>query len=238
VQETLGKERREPEIPYPRLQETPAQIEDKAGLVRQRLEGREQELFDKLADVADARGWKVSRATNPEEVLDYICSLANSSGAGQVVRSDQEVFQNVPIDDPLSNMGVEVTVMAQTSGLFSHVLRDRAAQADIGITGVDYAIAETGSAVVIPRRGLSRVVSLLPPVHVAIVRPQELVESLEDIFILRRLAYHQQGGSHAEVSGGYMNFITGPSRTADIEQTLVIGAHGPKEAHLVLLSSS
>jgi len=105
------------------------------------------------------------------------------------------------------------------------------AAADLGITGADYAVAETGSVVVLPRRGLSRLVSVLPPVHVALVRPQEVVATLDDVFLLRRLEYYRNGGD----MGSYLNFITGPSRTADIEQTLVVGVHGPREVHLVLL---
>ena len=99
------------------------------------------------------------------------------------------------------------------------------------MTGVDYAIAETGTVVILPRRGVSRLTSLLPPVHVALVKPSQTLESLDDLYFLRRVAYLRDG-----VDGGsYMNFITGPSRTADIEQTLVIGAHGPRETHMVIL---
>jgi L-lactate dehydrogenase complex protein LldG len=101
----------------------------------------------------------------------------------------------------------------------------------MGVTGADYAVAETGSVVVIPRAGLSRLVSLVPPIHVALVRPQDVVESLDDVFLLRRLEYMRTGGD----MGSYLNFITGPSRTADIEQTLVVGVHGPREVHMVLL---
>jgi L-lactate dehydrogenase complex protein LldG len=85
--------------------------------------------------------------------------------------------------------------------------------------------------VILPRQGLSRLVSLVPPVHIALVRAQEIVESLDNVFLLRRLDYHRNGGD----MGSYLNFISGPSRTADIEQTLVVGVHGPKEVHLVLL---
>ena len=87
------------------------------------------------------------------------------------------------------------------------------------------------SVVVLPRRGLSRLVSLVPPVHVAVVRPQDVVDSLDDVFLFRRLEYYRNG----EDMGSYLNFITGPSRTADIEMRLVVGVHGPKEVHLVLL---
>ena len=148
-----------------------------------------------------------------------------------MVRSDQDVFRDLPIDRMLSSLGIEVRVLAQASGSSRETLRQQAVRADLGITGADYAIAETGSVVLLPRHGLSRLVSLLPPIHVAIVRPQEVVESLEDLFLLRRLAFYQGDGD----MGSYMNFITGPSRTADIEQTLVTGVHGPKEAHLLIL---
>jgi L-lactate dehydrogenase complex protein LldG len=232
VRSALGKGRRSPpDTPYARLQETPAQIKEKASHIREKLAQDNRELLEKLATVSRLRGWNVTRTSNPEEALDYICSLAASSSTELVVRSDEEVFESVQVDGPLDGMGVEVTVMARTSGYSREALRERAARAGIGITGVDYAIAETGTAVVLPRRGLSRLVSLVPPVHVAVVRPREVLESLDDLFILRRLAYYEGEGD----MGSYMNFITGPSRTADIEQKLVIGVHGPKEVHMVLM---
>ena len=218
-------------MPYARLQDDLPAIREAARAVQLRLESDGGELLEQLGQVAQLRGWIVHRASNPEEALDYICNLASSSATRSVVRSGQEVFQRVAVDAPLSQMGVEVTVMAQEEGLSREELRQRAAQAGIGLTGADYAIAETGSVVLLPRRSLSRLVSLLPPVHVALVSRNEVVDSLEDLFILRRLAYHAGDGE----TGSYMNFITGPSRTADIEQQLVVGVHGPREAHLVLL---
>jgi L-lactate dehydrogenase complex protein LldG len=74
-------------------------------------------------------------------------------------------------------------------------------------------------------------VSLVPPVHVALVRPEEVLDSLHDLFLLRRLEFKRRGGE----MGSYLNFITGPSRTADIEMTIVQGVHGPKSVHMVLV---
>ena len=231
VQQALGKQERGPQEAYPPLQDGLAELEERAHALRQRVAGQRPQLLDKLAEVAQARGWSVHRAAGAEEALSCIRALITSKEASLVVRSAQEVFQSLPIDDTLSGMGVTVTVMAKDQSDAEESLRQVAAQADIGITGVEYAVAETGSVVVLPQRGLSRLTSLLPPIHLAIVRPEEVVESLDDLFLLRRLAYHQGDGD----MGSYLNIITGPSRTADIEQTVVVGVHGPKEAHLLLL---
>jgi len=99
----------------------------------------------------------------------------------------------------------------------------------MGVTGVDYAIAETGSCAIVARKGVSRLASLLPPVHVAVVERGQVLPSLDELFALRRHS-HAQGDA-----GSYMNIISGPSRSGDIEQTLVTGVHGPREVHMVLL---
>lgn len=230
VSEALGRPKVTPEPPYPLLQESLQHLEEKAGGVLERTERRRPQLVEKLANVSQDRGWNVYRAYSPEQVQDYLCKLAQSQGNGLVVRSDQQVFESVPIDEILGNAGLHVIIASQVQGHSREELREHSDMARIGITGADYAIAETGSVVLLPRQGLSRLVSLAPPVHVAIVRPEDIVENLEDLFVLRRLAYNR-----VEDGCAYMNFITGPSRTADIEQTLVIGVHGPLEVHMVIL---
>ena len=131
----------------------------------------------------------------------------------------------------MQSEGIECVTVAQDEASPRERIRSRIIESGLGITGADYAVAETGSVVIVPRKGLSRLVSLVPPVHLAIVRAEDLVESLDDVFLLRRLEYYRNG----EEMGSYLNFITGPSRTADIEMKLVVGVHGPKEVHLVLL---
>jgi L-lactate dehydrogenase complex protein LldG len=163
--------------------------------------------------------------------MAHVQSLARGQGAERIVRSSQEVFDFVPVDTALAAAGVTVTEIAHGETQSRESLRQEIIAAGLGITGVDYAIAETGSVIVLPRAGLSRLVSLVPPVHIALVRPGDVIESLDDLFLLRKLEYLRNGGD----MGRYLNFITGPSRTADIEQTLVVGVHGPKEAHMLLL---
>ena len=231
VRETLGRDNIPPAQPYPRLIETIADLERQASEIRQRALENRPALLDKLADMADKGGWKVFRAAGGEEAIGYIESLAENSGVSNIVRSAQEVFDQAPVDAALANLGLKVTTVLRDEANPRETLREEIRRADMGITGADYALAETGSLIILPRRGLSRLVSLVPPVHVALVRPEDVLESLDDLFLLRRLEYHQRGGE----MGSYLNFITGPSRTADIEMTIVEGVHGPKEVHMVLL---
>ena len=103
--------------------------------------------------------------------------------------------------------------------------RDEQARAEIGVTGCHGAIAETGSLAVLSGRGCSRTVSLLPPVHVAVVRAEDLLFSMGEFFARNRERIASTAGC---------TFITGPSRTADIELTLTLGVHGPGRVIVVV----
>ena len=111
-------------------------------------------------------------------------------------------------------------------------LRAIAARADLGLTGVDLAIAETGTLVLVSGAGRPRSTSLLPPCHIAVFDRTALVESLRQVGVFLE-AWHSDGAPPAR--GAVINFITGPSRTADIELTLTRGVHGPKEVHAIFV---
>ena len=231
VRRALGRDAVPPHPPYPRLEDTLSGLEAEAAALHRRLAENRTALMDRLARMAQLGGWNVYRSADYEEAAGYIKSLAASLGVEQVVRTGQEVFEQAPVDGALRGLGLSVTTVAQGEASSRESLRQEILASGIGITGADYALAETGSVVLLARKGLGRLVSVVPPVHVALVRPQEVLETLDDFFLLRRLEYHREGGE----MGSYLNFITGPSCTADIEQTLVVGVHGPKEVHLVLL---
>lgn len=96
---------------------------------------------------------------------------------------------------------------------------------DVGISTAQAAIAETGTLVLDSACERHRLVSLVPPVHIAIVDASRIVETLgEALTLLRR---------DREISPA-VTFITGPSRTADIELTLAIGVHGPQELYVII----
>jgi L-lactate dehydrogenase complex protein LldG len=213
VRRALGRKQSPPDPPYFHLDESLPELNAQAAAVQQRLAASRSPLLDNLAEKAEAGGWHVYRAPGYGEVIEYIASLVGSLGVEQVVRTDQEVFSNAPVDSALGNLGLSVITVAQGEDRSRELLRQDIIDAGLGITGADYAVAETGSVVILPRKGLSRLVSVVPPVHLALVRPQDVVETLDDLFLLRRLEFHRNGGD----MGSYLNFITGPSRTADIE---------------------
>ena len=96
---------------------------------------------------------------------------------------------------------------------------------------MDYLIAETASASLVSREGMSRMASLLPPVHIAVAHIDQVVETLEDLLTLQEAEMADE-----DAPSRYMNLVSGPSKTADIEQTIVIGVHGPGEVHLVVIT--
>jgi len=100
---------------------------------------------------------------------------------------------------------------------------------DVGITNAQAAIAETGTLVLDSSCERNRLVSVVPPVHIAIVAASRIYATLADV-----LAMLQRD---KEVSPA-ITFITGPSRTADIELTLTIGVHGPKELYVIIDESN
>lgn len=99
----------------------------------------------------------------------------------------------------------------------------------VGITGVFCAVAETGTLMTLSGVDTPPVSSLLPETHIALVRASQIVPSMEEAW--QRLRETPDYPPRA------VNFISGPSRTADIEQTLTFGAHGPYRVHVILLDA-
>lgn len=190
---------------------------------------RADELLDGLAASAEAGGWVVHRAANTEEALGQIVDVARGLGVTSLVRSGHDVLSRLGVDGPLTAEGIAVTKMAAAGSDDPSTLRNTAINAGLGLTGADYGIAETGSVVLAAGEGVSRIVSLVPPVHVAVVERGTVLPGLDELFTLLRRDYGDPDWT------SYVNIISGPSRSADIEYTLVTGVHGPGEVHLILL---
>ncbi len=116
----------------------------------------------------------------------------------------------------------ELQICPPVSELFSY---------DVGVTMAQAAIAETGTLILESEKERHRLVSLLPPVHIAVVRADDICLTIGDA--LKRVRGHVK-----EEMSRAITFITGPSRTADIELTLTVGVHGPKELYVIIFHHS
>jgi L-lactate dehydrogenase complex protein LldG len=105
------------------------------------------------------------------------------------------------------------------------VKKDEVRIADVGLTGCDALVARTGSVVLSSKENLSRTLSIFPPVHVVVAYRGSVVYDLKNYFSALNTIDIQSLPS-------MISIVSGPSRTADIEKTLVLGAHGPKEIHV------
>ena len=110
--------------------------------------------------------------------------------------------------------------------------RRHAEKAFIGVTAADYCIAETATLTMKTRPGQPRCVSLLPSIHIAVIWLDQVIANLKELYTLLKW----NPAERAEGITRCMTLITGPSKTADIEATLVHGAHGPRELFLLVLT--
>jgi L-lactate dehydrogenase complex protein LldG len=105
---------------------------------------------------------------------------------------------------------------------------DDLADCDVSITGCEYLVARTGSMVLSSAQFSGRTTSVYAPVHICIAYNSQLVFDVKDALVFLKEKYKTQFPS-------FVTFATGPSRTADIEKTLVTGVHGPKEVYCFLI---
>lgn len=114
----------------------------------------------------------------------------------------------------------------QAAGIAAEVRGAREGDA-VGVTGCFCAVAETGTLMLCSAPTAPATLSLLPETHIAVVDARRIVPHMEDAWALARREF----GTLPRA----VNFVSGPSRTADIEQTIVLGAHGPYRVHLVVV---
>jgi len=114
----------------------------------------------------------------------------------------------------------------------SRAIRQYCIDADMGISEADLAIAETGTLVIAGNEGVTRLVAVLPRIHITLVNYRNVVELLEDVYV--RLKSPKRDGS-VKLVPGYVTYITGRNTTADIPGAVLARAQGPSEEHIVLV---
>jgi L-lactate utilization protein LutC len=201
VRTALGRNAGQPpaEAPALRLRIPECDAGSRAGLLRERVE---------------ALAGRTAYVESPAAACEYV---ANVTGERPVVAS------NAPF---LRQCGITGLANVRSGISDRDELRALCAAADFGVTSADYALADTGTLVMIASSEEARLVSLLPPAHIAVVPSDRILTSLDELFSVLPLPADRTSS---------MVLITGPSRTADIEQILVRGVHGPGEIHVVVV---
>ncbi len=213
--------------------ERPAQPAAIAETIRRELAERWPETLERFRREFEGVGGVFYRVATPGEVPDVVATIAREREARRLVTWHPAML-GPDFGEALAARGLESHAMppGEVDAAERARLRRLVADVDMGLTGVDLAIAETGTLVLVSGAGRPRSTSLLPPCHVAVFDPSTLIESLAQLGVFLE-AWH--AGAPAAWRGAVVNLITGPSRTADIELTLTRGVHGPKEVHAIFV---
>lgn len=179
-------------------------------------EGSLIDLFKQSLEAVDGRCIITSGDAGVAQALTTIIAALQRTN----VRAQRIAISDVPLIERIMHLtDLEIEAMSiapSASEIFSF---------DVGITTAQAAIAETGTLVLDSADERHRLASLVPPVHITIIEASRIVGTLAEALDLLR--------AKKEISPA-VTFVTGPSRTADIELTLTIGVHGPQELYVIV----
>lgn len=195
-----------------------------------------EELADRFESELGRLDCKAYRASTSSALEEILRSILDHAQARSVVLSRNPILSQLQIATTLESWGKRVvpwpeSVQPQEEANSFH---DACFAADAGITGADFALAETGSLVLTSYTEGSQLASLAPPVHIALYRRSQIRGSLDEVLQNLPISLDPERPSPARSAV----FVTGTSRTADIEQILIQGVHGPREVHAILVEES
>jgi len=183
---------------------------------QRRLEGDRNDMLQRLKEECAAVSTNLHPVRNIDDAARIVDRMLNENGVSRLVITEDPIVQ-----------AISSRVIGRHEVVPSSSERSLIEQADMGITTVRLAIAEHGTFVMIPDDDHGRLASLLPPHHLIVMSQDRLVGTLSEAL---QFIEDDEGGIPENVT-----FISGPSRTADIEQTLVTGIHGPAKLDVVLI---
>lgn len=201
--------------------------------IKQQRASHEDELLQSFKSECDPLFVNVHEAQTSDEACQFLSSVIKETGASQIITWDSLPLKQLNIDRLLDSLGVQNIASEKEASPTKADRKDHttlASQAELGISGADYGLADTGTLVLRVLPGQDRSSSLLPPVHVAILESESILSSLDDLMVRLQLDHQERGSLDS-----CLTLITGPSKTADIEMNLVLGVHGPRDLHVIIL---
>lgn len=202
IRRSLGRTAQTPLVPRPAIYESRQPVSMDA----------EIECF--LDEVKKLSG--ASQKLSPSDIDSVLKTLIEEQNIRKATVCETHHLRQLGVTEILNSLGVEL--------VSPNADKHKMALCDLGITEADFLLPETGTLVLHSSAQQPRAVSLLPRIHLAIVRPEMLRADMHQVFA--------EAKDHH-----YLVFITGPSRTADIELTVTLGVHGPRNLYVWMLSS-
>ena len=169
-------------------------------------------------------GSKATVATKKQDVVQQLSDLIRTNKVKTAAQSSHQLPKKINLNNIFKDLGVQLHKVDDNTEKF----RETISNVDLGITKADFAIADSGTLVLVTNIEADRWVSSLPPIYVAILDASQIYPSLKDISSLLRSV-------SVEGSRKAITLLTGPSRTSDIELTDIIGVHGPHKVHVIII---
>lgn len=195
-----------------------------------------EELADRLESELKSLGCNAYRVETLAGLKETLQSILGPIGATSVVLSRNPILSQLGVAGIVEDMGkrVDQWPAGTTETPEGSSLNEACFAAGAGITGVDFALAETGSLVLTSFTEGSQLSSLAPPVHIALYRRSQIRASLDEV--LQNLPVSSDPDRPSPARS--VVFVSGTSRTADIEQILIRGVHGPGDVHAILIEDT
>jgi len=213
--------------------------------IKNRSAAERQQLLDRLVEMAQPINLNVNVLKDAHSVSAAIADLVKNKepewgDQKSIVAWDHPLIEDLSLADELAAENVPVYLAdlddPLSDGLTEPQKRDRlrkqVMESYIGITSADFCMADTATLVMRTRPGQARSVSLVPSIHIGVIYLEQIIWDLKELYALLSFdpAVQKEGLTNC------MTFISGPSKTADVEATMVHGAHGPREVHVYVIA--
>jgi len=223
----------------------PREIAEILDRIKNRTSVERQQLLEIVVEAAKPLNLNVIALKDSPAVTLAIADLVRNKDPEwgdkkRVVQWKHPLIEGLNLSDTLAgqNVPVYVTEFEDTQAEETsrenkrEWLRNKIIDSYIGITSADFCMADTATLVMRTRPGQARSVSLVPSIHIAVIRLDQIIADLKELYALIK------GDSEVKKEGltNCMTFISGPSKTADIEATMVHGAHGPREVYIYVIT--
>ena len=214
--------------------------------IKNRSEAERQQLLDRFIEMAAPINLNVIVLKDENFVAAAIADLVRNKdpewgNPKSIVTWQHPLIERLNLLDSLAAEKVALSVTdldaTQLEGFSEEEkreqLRKQVIESYIGITSADFCMADTATLVMRTRPGQARSVSLVPSIHIGVIYLNQIIWDLKELYALLNF------DSEAQKEGltNCMTFISGPSKTADVEATMVQGAHGPREVYVYVITS-